>query len=142
MDTRISRSFQLVGLAIAAILLGSVLYVSFDVISYNPCLRPVFLAGLYAEIIATLAVLPLLILEDVVKAKKLTLPKFVRFRISRGLWGFSLILAILGAAFPYIHQEDLFLTSMVFVAYPATLLALVCLYGLISSLVLRQTDKG
>ena len=139
MDIRISRSFQLVGLAVAAILLGSVLYVSFDVVSYNLDLRPVFLTGLFAEIIATIIILPLLI-EDAIKAKKLTLQKFIQSRISRGLWLFSFILAVLGAACPYFYREDLFLTSMVFTVYPAALLALVCLYGLISSFILRQTN--
>ena len=140
MDIRISRSFQLVGLAVAAILLGSVLYVSFDVVSYNLDLRPVFLAGLFAEVIATLIILPLLIIEDAIKAKKLTLQKFIQSRISRGLWLFSFILAVLGAACPYFYREDLFLTSMVFTVYPAALLALVCLYGLISSFILHQTN--
>ena len=140
MDIRISRSFQLVGLAVAAILLGSVLYVSFDVVSYNLDLRPVFLTGLFAEIIATIIILPLLIIEDAIKAKKLTLQKFIQSRISRGLWLFSFILAVLGAAYPYFDREDLFLTSMVFTVYPAALLALVCLYGLISSFILRQTN--
>lgn len=132
MDTSTRRPFCITGLAVALILIGLVLYVSIDVINCRPDLAPIFRLGLETEVVATLFFLPAFILEDAVKVKKLTIPKSAHRRISGGLRRFSLILAILGALAPFL-QGEIFLTSMVFVIHPATLLALVCIYTLITN---------
>lgn len=132
MNTPIRRPICIIGLAVTLILISLVLYVSIDVVTRRPDLAPIFRLGLEAEVVATLFFLPAFILEGAVKAKKLTLPKSAHRRISGGLRRFSFILAILGALVPFL-QGEIFLTSMVLVIHPATLLALVCIYALITN---------
>lgn len=141
MDTSIRRPFHIVGLIFASLLTGMVLYVSLDVVSRRSGLCTIFCLGLGTEVIATLIFLPLFILEDVIKAKKLTLNKFVHRRISVGLHMSSAILAILGALVPLIWGE-IFLVSMMLTIHAATLLALACAYALISDRILRSASKG
>ena len=132
---------HLAGLIVTGALIGLILFVAFDLARHRPDLGPIIRLGFETEIAASLLFLPTFLLEDAVKAKKLILDEFVRFRISGGLRALSVILAILGAAC-FFAQKEIILTSMMLAFHAATLLALVCAYGLISNFIAHLSTKN
>lgn len=140
MFTPVHRPFYLVGPAFSCALAGMILYVSPFTFRADLALQHRFWVSFSAEVIAVLIFLPTLIIDDAIKAGKLTLPKRIKRRLSDATYLISFVLAILGAISLYEEGEN-FLMIMMLSLYPSLLLGLVCIYALIGSFIFRPTDQ-
>lgn len=136
----VRRSFYFVGLIFSCVLAGMIVYVSLITLQDTLPLRNTFYLAISMEAVAALVLLPDLLIDDLVHIGKLSLSKLVKRRFSQSSFLLSFALMLIATAIAY-EQIGQFIATMVFAIYPAALLALVCVYTLITSLVCRPTGE-
>lgn len=136
----VRRSFYLVGLIFSCVLAGMIVYVSLITLQDALPLRNTFYLAISMEAVAALMFLPDLLIDDLVHVGKLSLSKLVKRRFSQSSFLLSFALMFIATAIAY-EQIGQFIATMAFAIYPAALLALVCVYALIASLVCHPTGE-